>query len=86
MFTARCQHERMTYTQRILPPDIWLQQIFDAKAARTGGTVRRSRRDIERTVGWSRFETEMKRRGFNAVENSGQIVIFCNNAPIQVLF
>lgn len=60
-----------------------MQQIFDAKAARAGGIVRRKRRDIERTVGWSRFEYEIKRRGFHAVENCDQIVIFCNNAPIR---
>ena len=62
-----------------------MQQVFDAKAARQGGVVRRSRRDIDRTVGWAMFEAELRRRGYHAVENSGQVVIFCNNAPIRVL-
>lgn len=62
-----------------------MQQVFDAKAARQGGVVRRSRRDIDRTVGWPQFEAELRRRGYHAVENCGQVVIFCNNAPVRVL-
>ena len=62
-----------------------MQQVFDAKAARQGGVVRRKLRDIERNVGWADFEREIRRRGCHAVENSGQVVIFCNNAPIRVL-
>ena len=75
----------MSEIARLMPPDIWMQHIFDAKAARSGGVVRRSLRDIERTVGWPRFAAELERRGYHAVENSGQVVIFCNNAPIRVL-
>ena len=75
----------MSTALRLLPPDVWLQKIFDAKSAREGGVVRRSLRDIERTVGWPRFQRELERRGYHAVENSGQVVIFCNNAPVRVL-
>ena len=75
----------MSDVKRLIPPEIWMQQVFDAKAARQGGVVRRSRRDIDRTVGWPMFEAELRRRGYHAVENSGQVVIFCNNAPIRVL-
>ncbi len=76
---------RMSELKRLIPPEIWMQQVFEAKAARQGGVVRRSRRDIERTVGWPVFEAELLRRGYHAVENAGQVVIFCNNGPIQVL-
>ena len=75
----------MSHIQLILPAEIWMQKIFDAKAAREGGVVRRSTRDIERIVGRDRFLTELRRRGYHAVENSGQIVIFCNNDTVQVL-
>ena len=75
----------MSDVKRLIPPEIWMQQVFDAKAARQGGVVRRGRRDIDRTVGWPMFEAELRRRGYHAVENSGQVVIFCNNAPIRVL-
>lgn len=72
------------HTKR-LPPEIWMQQIFDAKSARHGGVVRRKLRDVERNVGLDAFLREIRRRGYNAVENSGQVVIFCNNAPINML-
>lgn len=75
----------MTDRIALLPPEIWMQQIFDAKAAREGGVVRRKSRDVERNVGLDAFRREIQRRGYHAVENSGQVVIFCNNAPVRVL-
>ena len=47
--------------------------------------IRRKARDIERFAGMSNFLREIDRRGYQAVENSGQIVIFCNRAPIRWL-
>ena len=32
-------------------PDLWLRQLFSAQAARDGGVVRRSVRDVERILG-----------------------------------
>lgn len=68
-----------------LPADLWLRQIFTAKAARDGGIVRRSLDDVDRILGRDRLERELLRRGYHAVENAGQIVIFCNNEPIRLL-
>lgn len=67
----------------IVPPDIWMRQVFSAKAARDGAIVRRSLRDIERTVGRAAFEQELKRRGYSAVINGGQVVVFCNAEPVR---
>ncbi len=75
----------MSELRVLVPADIWLLQLFSAKTARQGGIVRRSVRDVERIVGRDRFQTELKRRGFHAVENSGQYVVFCNNAPVRVI-
>lgn len=61
-----------------------MRQMFDAKAARDGRIIRRSLADIDRVVGRDRFEAEIVRRGYHAVENAGQIVIFCNNEPIRL--
>lgn len=47
--------------------------------------IRRKARDIERFAGMANFLREIDRRGYQAVENSGQIVIFCNRAPIRRL-
>lgn len=68
-----------------LSPDQWLYSIFASKSAIGGGVVRRAVRDVERLVGLAAFETELRRRGFHAVENAGQFVIFCNDAPVRVV-
>lgn len=74
----------MTQLSPHLTPEKWLFQLFSSKAACEGGVIRRQSRDVERLVGRARFEAELLRRGYHAVENSGQIVIFCNQQPIRV--
>jgi hypothetical protein len=32
-----------------------------------------------------RFVAELHRRGFRAIENAGQMVIFCNNEPVRIV-
>lgn len=68
-----------------LSPEHWIMHVFSAKAAREGGVVRRKIRDIERYVGLEEFLGELHRRGFTAVENAGQLVIFCNQEPVRVV-
>jgi hypothetical protein len=68
-----------------IQPERWLAQIFSARAVAEGGIVRRKSRDIERIVGRDLFLAELDRRGFRAVENSGQTIIFCNRAPLQIV-
>lgn len=72
-------------TQADISPELWIKQLFSAKAVNKGGVLRRSARDIERFVGRETFVAEIKRRGFKAVENNGQVVIFCNRAPVYAL-
>lgn len=50
-----------------------------------GTLIRRKARDVERFAGMDRFLAEIHRRGYRAVENCGQIVIFCNRAPVRWL-
>ena len=69
-----------------LSADAWVRHLFSSKAAAEGGIIRRKIRDIERYVGRGAFEDELRRRGFHAVENAGQLVIFCNQDPIRLLF
>ncbi|EBA17648.1 hypothetical protein RSK20926_17957 [Roseobacter sp. SK209-2-6] len=63
----------------------WLIQIFQSQSAAKGGVVRRHKRDIMRHIGWENFCQELDRRGFHAVENANQIVIFCNQEPIKII-
>ena len=68
-----------------LSPEVWLNDLFSSKAVNQGGVIRRKARDIERFAGMARFLAEIDRRGFQAIENGGQIVIFCNRAPLRRL-
>ena len=68
-----------------LSPDAYLRDLFRSRAVQDGGVLRRKRRDLERYVGMERLLAEVRRRGFRAAENSGQIVIFCNQAPVRFL-
>ena len=68
-----------------LSPEVWLRDIFACKAVQNGGVIRRKTRDVERFVGMNRFLLEIDRRGFQVAENAGQMVIFCNRAPVRWL-
>ena len=63
----------------------WVTHLFSAKAAREGGVIRRNLRDIERYVGRDAFEQELKRRGYHALENAGQLIIICNQEPVRMI-
>ncbi|SFR04889.1 N-(5'-phosphoribosyl)anthranilate isomerase [Poseidonocella sedimentorum] len=66
-----------------LSPDAWMTHLFSSKAARSGAVIRRKLRDIERYAGRDRFLEEIERRGYTAVENAGQIVVFCNTESVR---
>ena len=68
-----------------LTPENWLRDLFNSQAVRDGAVFRRKARDIERYAGMDRFLSEVRRRGYQAAENSGQIVVFCNRAPVRWL-
>jgi len=60
-------------------------RLFTFKPEQQGGVIRRKARDIERFAGMELFMREVERRGYQVAENSGQIVIFCNRAPVRWL-
>ncbi len=68
-----------------LSPEQWLRALFTSKAVQEGAVIRRKARDIERFIGMSRFMQEIDRRGYQVAENGGQIVVFCNRAPVRWL-
>ena len=68
-----------------LTPEIWLEQIFASGEARRGGVVKRQVRDVERLVGREAFACEVRRRGFQAVQNGRHFIVFCNQLPILPL-
>nr|WP_298293720.1 N-(5'-phosphoribosyl)anthranilate isomerase [uncultured Litoreibacter sp.] len=68
-----------------ITPDQWFRNLFSCKAAVDGGVVRRKVRDMERMVGRQRFYHEIERRGFSAIENGGQVVVFCNGSALRIV-
>ncbi|MEM6306072.1 MAG: N-(5'-phosphoribosyl)anthranilate isomerase [Pseudomonadota bacterium] len=63
----------------------WLRQVFSAKAAVEGGVVRRKVADVHRIVGCLAFEAEVRRRGFRAVQNGRDYVVFCNSESLRLI-
>lgn len=80
-----CHGFGMTDSTCSLSADDWFQHLFHSKAARDGGVVRRKIRDMERFVGRDLFCAEIARRGYTAIENGDQVIIFCNAQPFAVL-
>jgi hypothetical protein len=68
-----------------ISPEAWIAAIFGSKSAREGKVIRRALRDIERYVGRDRFVAEVHRRGFRALENAGQLIVFCNAEPVRIV-
>ncbi|WP_211095385.1 N-(5'-phosphoribosyl)anthranilate isomerase [Yoonia maricola] len=68
-----------------MSPETWFRHLFSAQSARDGGVVRRKVRDMERMVGRDVFTAEIRRRGYSAVENAGQVIVFCNAEPVRVV-
>ncbi len=67
-------------------PDFWIAAIFSAKAVQNGGVVRRNRVWVEREIGRTRFEDEVRKRGFHLIEVGQQLVIICNTGQFRVVF
>ncbi|MGR3502661.1 hypothetical protein [Pseudaestuariivita sp.] len=61
------------------------RQLFGAKAAQTGGIVRRSKRAVEREIGLDHLLREVERRGFHLVECGDQYIVICNPGEIRIL-
>lgn len=66
-----------------IPPKICLARIFENRSARDGAVVRRKVRDVERYTGREVLLAEFRRRGYSAVENAGQFVIFRDRDAIR---
>ncbi|MFV2001782.1 MAG: N-(5'-phosphoribosyl)anthranilate isomerase [Paracoccaceae bacterium] len=70
---------------RMAGPDGWIEQLFAAKAARTGGVVRRSAHWVEREIGRERLKQEVHKRGFHMIECGRQIIVICNSGGLRVI-
>ncbi len=76
----------MQIVTRTAPPDDWIDQIFAAKAAQSGGVIRRKADWDARGIGRDRFELEVRHRGFHLIETGHQLVVICHSGAIRLLF
>ncbi len=67
-------------------PDLWVDQIFSAKAVTSGGVVRRNRTWVATEIGLPRFEQEVRNRGFHLIEAGHQLVVICHPGPVKIRF
>ena len=67
-------------------PEVWLDQIFAAKAVASGGVIRRSRAWVISEIGLSRFEDAVRARGFHLIEAGQQLVVICHAGPVHLRF
>lgn len=65
---------------------VWLDQIFAAKAVEKGGVIRRNRHWVEAEVGREPFLQEARRRGFHVLETGDQLIVVCHGGPIRMIF
>lgn len=66
-------------------PDAWIAQIFAAKAAGTGGVIRRAKPWVEREIGLDRFVTEVRKRNFHLVECGSQLIVICHQGGMRLI-
>jgi hypothetical protein len=63
----------------------WIEQIFDAKQARNGGIVRRSRKSVAMNASEAELISAVQRRGFHIVRTGKQYVIFCDGGDVRLI-
>ena len=73
-------------TLRQTNPDFWLDRIFSAKSAASGGVVRRSRNWVTAEIGIACFEAAVRSRGFHLIEAGQQLVVICHSGPVTLRF
>jgi len=66
-------------------PDRFLAQIFDDGPSGDDRIVKRRVREVEEIVGRHDFVAALRSRGYRAVQNGGEFVIFCNHDPVVIV-
>lgn len=63
----------------------WRDQLFNTRAAKHGGILRRNKHSIQREIGLPLLIAEVRARGFRLYEVGDDYVIVCNTLPIRQL-
>ncbi|MDP1682754.1 MAG: hypothetical protein Q8L39_13410 [Burkholderiales bacterium] len=65
-------------------PYEFINRIFEAKAAKSGGVVRRNIADVIKFSSIPYLVNEVEARGFHLIEIEDQFVIFCNSGNFKL--
>ena len=76
----------MEITVRPTLADVWIDQMFSAKAVAQGGVIRRNRNWVAREIGRERFFREVEARGFHLLETGEQLVVVCHTGKVYLHF
>lgn len=63
----------------------WRNRLFGAKAAQSGGVIRRKKRDVHREIGYAALVAEVQARGFHLIECGDQYLIICHDGQMRVI-
>ena len=75
----------MSYLRPVHSNDTWFDHVFSAKAVSKGGVIRRSKADVDRTIGRDRLKLEVRKRGFHLAEAGNQFLIICDRGDIRLI-
>ncbi|WP_085636628.1 hypothetical protein [Marivita geojedonensis] len=77
------QHLTFPDSPRLNAP--WRDQLFNTRAAKQGGILRRNKHSINREIGVALLVAEVRARGFRLYEVGDDYVIVCHRRPIRQL-
>lgn len=79
----RPKHTNVNLDQ--VPNPSWFAAVFNAKACKNGGILRRAIRDVHREVGREIFIAEVQNRGWHLIETGGQYIVLCNQGEFRII-
>lgn len=62
----------------------WVDQIFNARQAGTGGVVRRSVHDVQRYGSLEEIIERAQDEGWHVIETGDQIVVLCHTGALLI--
>lgn len=63
----------------------WIEQIFRAEEAHTGGVVRREKKWVEHFKAFDALKCAVAARGWHLIELTDQYVVICDPSPMRII-
>lgn len=67
-----------------MSPYTYINNMFSAQAARTGGIVRRKVQHVEKCASLSFLLREVEARGFHLIQTGDQYIVICNPGAFKL--